>query len=69
MNTNCLKYSSKIIIEWLVAAAGSYPTSKVRTCVREEISHVEDKEQQLCFAGAVLKRCPTSKVRKIPVRW
>ena len=68
MNINSLKYSSKIIIEWRVAAAGSYPTSKVRTCAREEISHVQDKEQQLCFAGAVLKRCPTPKVREIPVR-
>ena len=48
----------------------------------EELSHVEvrnggdkgiplvqGKEQQLCFAGAALKRYPTSRVRETQVRW
>ena len=30
---------------------------------------VKDKEQQLCFAGAAMKRYPTSKVRETQVRW
>ena len=48
----------------------------------EELSHVEvrnggdkgiplvqGKEQQLCFAGAAVKRYPTTKVRETQVRW
>ena len=30
---------------------------------------VQGKEQQLCFAGAAMKRYPTSKVRETQVRW
>ena len=32
----------------------------------EEISLVQGKEQRLCFAGAAVKRYPTSKVRETP---
>ena len=35
----------------------------------EEISHVQGKEQRLHFAGAVIKRYPTSKVRETQIRW
>ena len=35
----------------------------------EEISLIQGKEQQLCFAGAAVKRYPTPKVRETPVRW
>ena len=35
----------------------------------EEIPHTQVKEQQLRFAGAAVKRNPTSKVRETPVRW
>ena len=45
-----------------------YPTSKVRSRGCEEISHVQDKEQQSRFAGAAVKRYPTFKVRETPVR-
>ena len=34
----------------------------------EEIPLVQGKEQWLCFAGAVLKRYPTSRVRETQVR-
>ena len=34
----------------------------------EEIPLIRGKEQQLCFAGAAVKRYPTSKVREIQVR-
>ena len=34
----------------------------------EEIPLVQGKEQQLCFAGAAMKRYPTSKVKEIQVR-
>ena len=37
---------------------------KVRKGGREEISLIQGKEQQLCFAGAAVKRYLTSKVRK-----
>ena len=36
---------------------------------REELPHVQGKEQQLCFAGAAVKRYHTSKVRETQVRW
>ena len=35
----------------------------------EEIPLVQGKEQQLHFAGAAMKRYPTSKVRETQVRW
>ena len=34
----------------------------------EEIPLVQGKEQRLCFAGAAVKRYPTSKVRETQVR-
>ena len=34
-----------------------------------EIPFVQGKEQQLCMAGAAVKRYPTSKVRETQVRW
>ena len=35
---------------------------------REELPHVRGKEQWLCFAGAAVKRYPTSMVRETQVR-
>ena len=64
------------------AAERSYPTSKeqwLRGHRRAERSYstfkvrrgdlVQGKEQWLCFAGATVKRYPTSKVRETQVRW
>ena len=45
-----------------------YPTPKVRGCGQEGLPHVQGKEQQLHFAGAAMKRYPTSKVRETQVR-
>ena len=45
-------------------AKRSNSTLKVRRGGREEILLVQGKEQQLCFAGAAMKRYPTSKVRE-----
>ena len=39
---------------------------KVRRGVHEEIPLVQGKEQWLRFAGAAMKRYPTSKVRRNP---
>ena len=63
-------------------AERSNPMSKeqrLRGCRRAERSYskfkvgrsdlVHCKEQRLHFAGAVVKRYPTSKVREIQVRW
>ena len=36
---------------------------------QEEIPLIQGKEQWLCFAGATVKRYPTSKVREMQVRW
>ena len=48
-----------------VGAGGpSYSTFKVRRGSGEEITLIQDKEQQLCFAGAAVNRYPTSKVRE-----
>ena len=42
---------------------------KVRKGGGEEIPFVQGKEQWLRFAGAAVKRYPTSKVRETQVRW
>ena len=42
---------------------------KVRRGGSGEIALVQDKEQQLCFVGAAVKRYPTPKLRKTQVRW
>ena len=39
---------------------------KVRKGGGEEIPLVQGKEQGLCFAGAAMKRYPTSKVKRNP---
>ena len=50
-------------------AERSYSMFKVRRGGCEEIPLIQSKEQWLRFAGAALKRCPTSKVRETQVRW
>ena len=49
-------------------AERSYSKLKVRRGGGEEIPLVQGMEQQLCFAGAAVKRYPTSKVRETQVR-
>ena len=49
-------------------ARGATPRSRSGGC-SEEIPLVQDKEQQLCFAVAALKRYPMSKVRETQIRW
>ena len=39
---------------------------KVRNGGGKEIPFVQGKEQQLCFAGAAVKRYPTPKVKRYP---
>ena len=41
---------------------------KVRNDGGKEIPLVQGKEQQLCFAGAAMKRYPTPKVRETHIR-
>ena len=40
-----------------------------RNCSSKEIPLVQGKEQQLCLAGAAVKRYPNAKVRETQVRW
>ena len=47
---------------------GATPRSRSGGCC-EEIPLVQDKEQQLCFAVAALKRYTMSKVRETQIRW
>ena len=47
---------------------GATPTFKVRRGGGKEIPLVQSKEQRLRFAGAAMKRYPTSKVRETQVR-
>ena len=49
-------------------AERSYSMFKVRRGGGEEIPLVQGKEQWLRFAGAAVKRYPTSKVRETQVR-
>ena len=51
------------------AAERSYPMPKVRGGGREELPHVQGKEQQLLFAGEAVTRYPMFKVRETQVRW
>ena len=51
-------------------AERSYSMFKVRRGGGEEIPLIQGKEQQwLRFAGAAVKRYPTSKVKETQVRW
>ena len=50
-------------------AKRSYSTFKVRRGGSEEIPLIQVKGQQLRFAGASVKRYPTTKVRETQVRW
>ena len=47
----------------------SYHMQEVKRGSPEEISLIQGKEQWLHFAGAAMKRYPTSKVRETQVRW
>ena len=47
----------------------SCSTFKVRRGSCEEITLLQGKEQWLHFAGAAVKRYPTSKVRETQIRW
>ena len=58
-----------IVVVWAKRAERSYSMFKVRRGGREEIPLVQCKEQQLCFAGAAMKRYPMCKVRETQVRW
>ena len=49
-------------------AERSYSTFKVRRGGGEEIPLVKDKEQQLCFVGAAVKRYPMAKLRETQIR-
>ena len=51
------------------AAERSYSTFKVKRGLGEEIPLIQGKEQRLHFAGAAVRRYPSSKVRKTQVRW
>ena len=46
----------------------SYSTFKVRRGGPEKIPLIQGKEQRLHFAGAAVKRYPTTKVRETQVR-
>ena len=49
-------------------AERSYSTFKVRRGGCEEIPLIQGKEQWLHFAGAAMKRYPTSKIRETQLR-
>ena len=42
---------------------------KIRKGGDDEIPLVQGKEQRLRFAGAAVKRYPTTKVRETQIRW
>ena len=52
----------------MTAMERSYTAPEFRGGGSEELPRVCGKEQQLCFAGAAVKRDPTSKVREIQIR-
>ena len=54
---------------WAPKGLEELSTFKVRRGGSEEIPLIQGKNQQLHFAGAAVKRYPTSKVRETQVRW
>ena len=64
VKAKCRLYSFTIFLAFII----SYPTLKVRKGGGEEIPLIQGKEQWLRFAGAAVKRYPTSKVRETQVR-
>ena len=48
---------------------GATLCSRSGRAASEEITLIQGKEQQLCFAGASVKRYLTSKIRETQVRW
>ena len=54
---------------WAQEGLEEHSTLKVRKGSSEEIPLIQGKEQRLQFAGAAVKRYPTSKVRETQVRW
>ena len=55
-------------LHWCRRAERSYSTFNVMRGGLEEIFLIQGKQQQLCFAGAALKRYLTSNVREKQVR-
>ena len=58
--------------EWLLRGAGELRGATPRSRsggTREKVPLVQGKEQRLRFAGAAVKRYPTSEVRETQVRW
>ena len=64
VKAKCRLYSFTIFLAFII----SYPMLKVRKGGGEEIPLIQGKEQWLRFAGAAVKRYPTSKVRETKVR-
>ena len=46
-----------------------YEQRRSSGCTAQELPLVQGQEQQLLFAGAAMKKYPTSKVRETQVRW
>ena len=56
------------VAAWAKEGLRSYPTLKVRKGSSEEIPLIQDKEQQLHYAGTAMKIYPMPKVRETQVR-
>ena len=48
-----------------MAAERSYPPPEARGSGQEELPHVLGQRQQLCFAGAAVKRYPMSRETQV----
>ena len=57
-----------VVAAWVQEGLEELSTFKVRRGSGEEIPLLQGKEQWLHFAGAAVKRYPTSKVRETQVR-
>ena len=56
------------VAAWAQEGLEDYPTLKVRKGGSEETPLIQGKEQWLRFAGAAVKRYPTTRVRETQVR-
>ena len=64
--TGCWQKTLKT--DFVGRAERSYSMFNVRRGSSEDIPLIQGKEQRLCFAGATVKKYPTSKVRETQVR-
>ena len=64
-----IELDKAVVAAWAQEGVEESSHAEGQEAQQEEIPLIQGKEQQLCFAGAAVKRYPTAKVRETQVRW